>query len=99
MYRFYKLINKFKRNKVKEVNIKEAYYNLLGSTYARVIVSDLIDCFDPVSELHTPNDPYTSAYNNGTVAPIKYILSRIEEAENRNTNRPNTSDNTEGDIE
>lgn len=83
-------VNKLYSAEISEKEVSQSYKDLLSSKAFIVIVADLIKVFDPFLELHTPGDPYTTAYNNGTVAPVKYIINKLRNAENDKTHESYT---------
>lgn len=80
--------------KYNQADLNNAYYHLMISDWGKLIVNDLMNQFDPLAELHVPNDPHTTAYNNGTVAPIKYMLLNIKKMKFKPGNI-NTADTTD----
>ena len=63
----------------------DAYRTFSESAWGKIVLSDIIESFDPIGQSHTPGDPYTTAFNCGTVEPVMHIIRQIIRACNPDT--------------
>lgn len=59
--------------------IEQAYYYLMISDWGKIVIEDLLYNFDPLTNpIPQDGNPFITAFNSGTVAPIKHILENIK---------------------